>query len=83
MNKVLVHIDRVLKITTAQTVAVDSMEKKIMNLSKRDLDMSNDLINLNKLKKFKSLTSSSNDSEIEIKSNDGKSCLASAAKSKF
>jgi hypothetical protein len=34
-NKIIVHIERVLKITTAQTLAIDSLERKILNLSKR------------------------------------------------
>jgi len=43
-NKVIVHIERVLKITTAQTLAIDSLERKIMSLSKRqDID-TNDLM---------------------------------------
>lgn len=43
-NKVIVHIERVLKVTTAQTLAIDSLERKIMSLSKRqDID-SNDLM---------------------------------------
>jgi len=35
-NKVIVFIERILKITTAQTLAIDSLERKIANLSKRD-----------------------------------------------
>ena len=34
-NKIIVHIERVLKITTAQTLAIDSLERKITGLSKR------------------------------------------------
>ena len=35
-NKIIVHIERILKITTAQILAIDSLERKITNLSKRD-----------------------------------------------
>ena len=35
-KKIIVHIERVLKITTAQTLAIDSLERKITNLSKRN-----------------------------------------------
>ena len=43
-NKVIVHIERLLKITTAQTLAIDSLERKVMSLSKRqDIDH-NDLL---------------------------------------
>ena len=34
-NRIIVHIERVLKITTAQTLGIDSLERKIMGLSKR------------------------------------------------
>jgi hypothetical protein len=37
------HIERLLKITTAQTLAIDSLEKKIMNLSKRNIEHKNEL----------------------------------------
>ena len=40
-NKIIMHIERLLKITTAQTLAIDSLEKKIMNLSKRNIDEKN------------------------------------------
>lgn len=43
-NKIIVHIERVLKITTAQTLAIDSLERKITNLSKRNPVQQNDLI---------------------------------------
>ena len=29
-NKIIVHIERLLKITTAQTLAIDSLERKII-----------------------------------------------------
>jgi hypothetical protein len=35
-NKIIIHIERLLKITTAQTLAIDSLERKIMNLSKKN-----------------------------------------------
>ena len=41
-NKIIVHIERVLKITTAQTLAIDSLERKILNLSKRNQNDEND-----------------------------------------
>jgi len=34
-NRIVTHIERVLKLTTAQTLAIDSLERKILNLSKR------------------------------------------------
>ena len=37
------HIERLLKITTAQTLAIDSLEKKIMSLSKRNIESKNEL----------------------------------------
>jgi hypothetical protein len=40
-TKIIVHIERVLKITTAQTLAIDSLERKIANLSKRKLQSTN------------------------------------------
>lgn len=43
-NKIIVHIERLLKITTAQTLAIDSLERKIMNLSKRNLELKNELV---------------------------------------
>ena len=43
-NKIIVHIERVLKITTAQILAIDSLERKIMNLSKRNPSQQNELI---------------------------------------
>ena len=35
-NKIVVHIERILKIATAQILAIDSLERKIAGLSKRD-----------------------------------------------
>ena len=43
-NRVIVHIERVLKITTAQTLGIDSLERKIMGLSKRHQLDQNDLV---------------------------------------
>ena len=40
-NKIIVHIERVLKITTAQTLAIDSLERKIAALSKRKIQSVN------------------------------------------
>lgn len=34
-NKIIIHIHRLLKMTTAQTLAIDSLETKIYNLSKK------------------------------------------------
>jgi hypothetical protein len=34
-NKIIVHIERILKITTAQTLAIDSLERKITSLSNK------------------------------------------------
>lgn len=34
-NKVIIHIERLLKITTAHTLAIDNLERLIGNLSKR------------------------------------------------
>ena len=36
-NKIISHIERLLKMTTAQTLAIDSLERKIMHLSKRNI----------------------------------------------
>ena len=60
-NKIIVHINRVLKITTAQTLAIDSLERKIMNLSKRNQLKDNELVTHNRLKEKKE----------EQKDNDG------------
>ena len=43
-NKIIVHIERILKITTAQILAIDSLERKIANLSKRNPAVQNDII---------------------------------------
>jgi len=43
-NKIVVHIERILKITTAQTLAIDSLERKIINLSKRSAPAKQDLV---------------------------------------
>ena len=43
-NKIIVHIERLLKITTAQTLAIDSLERKIMNISKRNPVVYSELI---------------------------------------
>ena len=43
-NKIVVHIERILKITTAQILAIDSLERKITNLSKRSVVQSTDQI---------------------------------------
>lgn len=40
-NKIIVHIERVLKITTTQTLAIDSLERKIAALSKRKIQSVN------------------------------------------
>jgi len=40
----VVHIERILKITTAQTLAIDSLERKIINLSKRSAPAKQDLV---------------------------------------
>lgn len=40
-TKIIVHIERVLKITTAQTLAIDSLERKIAALSKRKIQTAN------------------------------------------
>ena len=37
-NKIIVHIERLLKITTAHTLAIDSLENKVISLSKRNLE---------------------------------------------
>ena len=41
-TKIIVHIERVLKITTAQTLAIDSLERKIASLSKRKVQQYKD-----------------------------------------
>ena len=43
-NKIVVHIERILKITTAQILAIDSLERKITNLSKRNVVHNTDQI---------------------------------------
>lgn len=43
-NKIIVHIERLLKITTAHTLAIDSLENKVISLSKRDLEQKNELL---------------------------------------
>ena len=40
---IIIHIERVLKITTAQTLAINSLEEKIMLLSKRNINEKNQL----------------------------------------
>lgn len=36
-NRVIANIDRLLKILTAQTTAIDSLERKILSLTKKPL----------------------------------------------
>lgn len=54
-NKIIIHIERVLKITTAQTLAIDSLERKITNLSKRNLVENDELNVVNKEDNIKKL----------------------------
>ena len=55
-NKIIVHIERVLKITTGLALEIDSLERKIMNLSKRNPVQTNELIVTKQDSKIKSLT---------------------------
>ena len=41
-NRILLHIHRVLKMTQAQSLAIDSIERKINNLSRKNKPKDND-----------------------------------------
>ena len=42
-NKIIVHIQRVIKIMKAQTQAIDSLQRKIIDLTKKNVVSKNEL----------------------------------------
>ena len=73
-NKIIVHIERILKITTAQTLAIDSLERKITNLSKRNPVHQQDVIIPKQDDKIKALLAltSVNETREELQEEDDK-----------
>jgi len=69
----------VLKITTAQTLAIDSLERKIMNLSKRNPAASNELAIQKQFSKIKAVNSDGTESQ-EVQAKDA-SAAGSEARS--
>lgn len=69
-NKIIVHIERVLKITTAQTLAIDSLERKITNLSKRNPTQQRDIVITTQDEKIKALIEDRKPEHVEAPEED-------------
>ena len=69
-NKIIVHIERVLKITTAQTLAIDSLERKITNLSKRNPTQQRDIVITTQDEKIKALIEDRRPEHVEAPGED-------------